>query len=83
MQPIATITRHEAIDHDELAVRNWRVSQLKRCGIPGRWPAAGETGTRLVRNCGDVTPSADLSPRGIDRHVHRRFLATGDRGEPR
>jgi len=35
MQPIATITRHEAIDHDELPVRNWRVSQLKRCGIPG------------------------------------------------
>jgi len=35
MQPIATITRHEAIDHDELLVRNWRVSQLKRCGIPG------------------------------------------------
>jgi two-component system, OmpR family, KDP operon response regulator KdpE len=35
MQPIATITRHEAIDHDELPVRNWRVSQLKRAGIPG------------------------------------------------
>ena len=35
MQPIATVTRHEAIDHDELPVRNWRVSQLKRCGIPG------------------------------------------------
>ena len=35
MQPIATITRHEAIDHDELPARNWRVSQLKRCGIPG------------------------------------------------
>ena len=32
---IATFTRHEAIDHDELPVRNWRVSQLKRCGIPG------------------------------------------------
>ena len=35
MQPIATITRHEAINHDELPVRNWRVSQLERCGIPG------------------------------------------------
>ena len=35
MEPIATITRHEALDHDELTVHNWRVSQLKRCGIPG------------------------------------------------
>lgn len=34
MEPIATITRHEALDHDELAVHNWRVSQLKRLGIP-------------------------------------------------
>jgi hypothetical protein len=34
MEPIATISRHEAIAEDELAVHNWRVSQLKRFGIP-------------------------------------------------
>jgi hypothetical protein len=28
-------TGHEAIDHDEQSVHNWRVSQLKRLGIPG------------------------------------------------
>ena len=28
-------TDHEAIDHDESPVHNWRVSQLKRLGIPG------------------------------------------------
>jgi hypothetical protein len=39
MQPIGAIPRHEAIDHDELPVRTWRVSQLRRCGIPG--PLAG------------------------------------------
>ena len=26
---------HEAIDHDQPFVHNWRVSQLKRLGIPG------------------------------------------------
>jgi hypothetical protein len=28
-------TDHEAIDHDEWLVHNWRVSQLKRLGISG------------------------------------------------
>jgi hypothetical protein len=28
-------TGHDAIDHDEPPVHNWRVSQLKRPGIPG------------------------------------------------
>jgi hypothetical protein len=27
-------TDHDAIDHDELLVHNWRVSQLERLGIP-------------------------------------------------
>jgi hypothetical protein len=31
---LATI-RHEAIDDDELLVHEWRVTQLKRLGIPG------------------------------------------------
>jgi hypothetical protein len=26
---------HEAIDHDDLAVHNWRAAQLKRLRIPG------------------------------------------------
>ena len=32
MQPATT--RHEAIDREELLVHDWRVSQLKRLGIP-------------------------------------------------
>jgi hypothetical protein len=28
-------TGHGAIDHDESPVHNWRVSQLKRLGMPG------------------------------------------------
>ncbi len=33
MEP--TMAGHEAIDHDDLAVRNWRAAQLKRLKIPG------------------------------------------------
>ena len=32
----AATTGQEAIDHDELLVHNWRVSQLKRLGVPER-----------------------------------------------
>jgi hypothetical protein len=35
MEPTLAITRHEAIDDDELLVHKWRVTQLKRLGIPG------------------------------------------------
>ena len=34
MEPTVTPSRREAIDH-ELTVRNWRVAQLGRLGIPG------------------------------------------------
>jgi hypothetical protein len=33
MEP--TMAGHEAIDHDDLAVYNWRAAQLKRLRIPG------------------------------------------------
>ena len=32
MEP--TITGHEAVNHDDLLVHNWRVAQLTRLGIP-------------------------------------------------
>jgi hypothetical protein len=35
MEPIPAIARHGAIDHDELLVHDWRVTQLTRLGIPG------------------------------------------------
>lgn len=35
MEPAVTPSRREAIDHDELIVRNWRVAPLRRLGIPG------------------------------------------------
>ena len=34
MEPAPARPRHEAIDDDDLLVREWRVSQLTRLGIP-------------------------------------------------
>jgi hypothetical protein len=34
MEPAQTRPRHEAIDHDDLLVHEWRVTQLTRLGIP-------------------------------------------------
>ena len=33
MEP--AITGHEAVDHDNLLVHNWRVARLTQLGIPG------------------------------------------------
>ncbi len=38
MEPAPTRPRHEAIDHDDRLVREWRVEQLTRLGVP--WPLA-------------------------------------------
>ena len=38
MEAAPTTPRHEAIDHDDLLVHEWRVTQLTRLGIP--WPLA-------------------------------------------
>lgn len=35
MKPLPPVPRHEAIDHDEHSVHEWRVTQLRRLGIPG------------------------------------------------
>jgi len=35
MEPTLAATRHEAIDDDHVLVHEWRVTQLKRLGIPG------------------------------------------------
>jgi len=35
MEPTLATIRHEAIDDDALVVHEWRVTQLKRLGIPG------------------------------------------------
>jgi hypothetical protein len=43
MEP--TMTGHEAIDHDDLAVHNWRAAQLKLLRIPG--PLAGVSADHL------------------------------------
>ena len=34
MEPAPGRPRHEAIDHDDLLVHEWRVMQLTRLGIP-------------------------------------------------
>ena len=34
MEPAAARPRHEAIDHNDLLVYEWRVTQLARLGIP-------------------------------------------------
>ena len=38
MEPARTRPRHEATDHDDLLVHEWRVAQLTRLRIP--WPLA-------------------------------------------
>jgi hypothetical protein len=35
MEPTQAVACHEVIDHDEYRVYQWRVTQLKRLGIPG------------------------------------------------
>ena len=35
MKPLPADSSHEAIEHDEQSVHEWRVTQLKRLGIPG------------------------------------------------
>ena len=34
MEPAPTTPRHEAIDHDDVLVHEWRVRQLTGLGIP-------------------------------------------------
>ncbi|HEY1319275.1 MAG TPA: hypothetical protein VGF32_03475 [Streptosporangiaceae bacterium] len=41
MEPAVARPRHEAIDHDDLLVHEWRVTQLTRLGIP--WSLAHAT----------------------------------------
>jgi hypothetical protein len=38
MEPPLTSAGHEAIDHDDLLVHQWRVTRLTGLGIP--WPLA-------------------------------------------
>jgi hypothetical protein len=35
MEPTPAVTHHEAIYYHEYGVHEWRVTQLKRLGIPG------------------------------------------------
>ena len=35
MEPTQAVAGHEVIAHDEYPVHQWRVTQLKRLGIPG------------------------------------------------
>jgi hypothetical protein len=35
MDPALPIIRHEAIDEEDFRVHEWRVTQLKRLGLPG------------------------------------------------
>jgi hypothetical protein len=55
MEP--TTIGQEAVDHDELLVHRWRVSQLKRLGIPG--PLA-----EIYAGCVDWHQIARLVQRG-------------------
>jgi hypothetical protein len=44
MEPAPARPRDEAIDHDDLLVHEWRVTQLTRLEIPCRWPQAAAEG---------------------------------------
>jgi hypothetical protein len=45
-------TRHDAVDDGMLSVHRWRVSQLTRLGIPGRWPRCMPTASTGIRSPG-------------------------------
>ena len=45
MEPAPARPRHEAVDHDGLLVREWRVTQLTRLGIP--WSLAQAAGDHV------------------------------------
>jgi hypothetical protein len=50
MEPPAT--GYDAIDHIQSSVHDWRVSQLTRLGIPGRWPRSTPTASTGIRSPG-------------------------------
>jgi hypothetical protein len=52
MEPAPARPRHEPIDHDDLPVHQWRVTQLTRPGIPSppAQAAAGHAGWHQVAN---------------------------------
>ena len=69
MEPPAT--GYDAIDHTQSSVHDWRVSQLTRLGIPGRWPKStptASTGIRLPGWCATAArrglPSASSADAG-------------------
>jgi hypothetical protein len=47
MEPAPARPRHEAIDHDDLLVHEWRVTQLARLGIPWSLGQALATDLRI------------------------------------
>ena len=54
MEPAPATPRHEAIDHDDLLVHEWRAAQLTRLGSRGGWPRpppTTSTGTRSPAWC--------------------------------
>ena len=56
-----SITGHEAISRDDLAVHEWRVTQLTRLGVPGCWPRSTPTASTGIRSRGWLSAAA---PRG-------------------
>jgi hypothetical protein len=69
MEPPAT--GDDAIDQTQSSVHDWRVSQLTRLGIPGRWPKSTPTasiGIRLPGWCATAArrglPSASSADAG-------------------
>ena len=48
MEPTQAVACHEVIEHDEYPVHQWRVTQLKRLGIPGPLAEADADKRRLA-----------------------------------
>ena len=49
MEPTLTVVGHEAIDRDELPVRDWRVNSSSVSRSQGCWPRRRRQPRRLVR----------------------------------
>ena len=67
MEPAPATPRHEAIDHDDRLVHEWRVARLSRLGVP--WGLAQAAADHV-----DWHQVASLVRRGCPPRLPLRFI---------
>ena len=82
MEPAPARPRHEAIDHDDLLVHEWRVTRLARLGIPWSLAQAAAGHGRLAPGRQAGAPRLPATACAPDRPVRQSpwpaaFLSSG------